>query len=163
MRRLEANDTYTPIERPQILATIRSAFGAWIGGDERFSSRVHVVDTNGYRGITKNWVLDYIKGDAIISSGPKQGNPEIFDCDDFVMYLKTQLALYAFSNQLRHPLAVGIIVMPEHALSFCIEAASIVHLIDVHSPKQSAASTPEQIALMLGTPDASNRAEFLYI
>jgi len=161
MRRLEQNDIYVPIRHAEVVGTIRSAFGDWIG--DGFDSRVHVVDRNDYRGVTKDWVLDYIRGDAIISSGPKPGNPEIFDCDDFVMYLKTQLALYAFSNQLLHPLAVGVIMMPQHALSFCIEAPNIAHLIDAHSPDKTAASTPEEIMIMLGAPSRRNGAEFVYI
>jgi len=86
------------------------------------------------------FVVQAIVTDPILS--PQNYHAEIFDCDDYVQYLKTKLSLYAASNRLPAPLAVGYLLTTEHAFTICFGPASQPFLINTQSMDHAVAGDP---------------------
>ena len=86
-----------------------------------------------------DFVLDSINTDPILST-KEHYVPEIFDCDDYVQMLKTKMSLYAASNHVPAPLAVGYLLTSLHAFSFCISQGSILTLINTQSDTHATTS-----------------------
>ena len=114
---------------------------------EEFLIRTIVAD-NRYLETSAEFVLDSISTDPIISNSSNYLQ-EIFDCDDYVQFLKTKMGIYAATNHLPAPLAVGYILTEEHAFSFCIGPGSVVSLINTQSDSHAVTSDKDSFATFL--------------
>ncbi|HRB71508.1 MAG TPA: hypothetical protein PK776_06630 [Flavobacterium sp.] len=81
---------------------------------------VTVIPDNVYTTLPNvDWLRDMVINDAIIAPELKKYRNEIFDCDDFVMYLKTKVSLrIANTSSYPYPVAVGYIITERHAFNF---------------------------------------------
>jgi hypothetical protein len=90
-----------------------------------------IIADNDYLEVPPDFVRNAIVTDPILS--PQSYHADIFDCDDYVQYLKTKMSLYAATNRLPAPLAVGYLFTKAHAFSFCIGHPAKLYLINTQS------------------------------
>lgn len=95
-----------------------------------FRPRTIIAD-NRYLQVPPDFVRNAIVTDPILSA--QNYHADIFDCDDYVQYLKTKMSLYATTNRLQSPLAVGYMLTTVHAFSYCIGPGSRLYLINTQS------------------------------
>ena len=108
---------------------LSNSLGRLVSPDD-FLNRTILADNN-YLETPPDFVLNAILTDPVLS--PQSYHADIFDCDDYVQYLKTKMSLYAAANLLPAPLAVGYLLTTEHAFSFCIGPGSQLFLINTQS------------------------------
>jgi hypothetical protein len=124
-----------------------------------FQYRTTLAD-NEYLETEPGFVVSAIVTDPILSV--QSYHAEIFDCDDYVLYLKTKLSLYAASNRFSAPLAVGYLFTTNHAFNFCIGSSSILHLINTQSESHPVTCDPTTFSNFLSI-GPSNRITTIYI
>ena len=124
-----------------------------------FPIRTIVADET-YLETPPDFVRDAIMTDPVLS--PSNYHADIFDCDDYVQYLKTKLSLYAASNHLPAPLAVGYICTTNHAFTLCIGPNAQLFLINTQSDDHAITGDRETFRQFLSLrPD--NRITCIYI
>ena len=118
-----------------------------------------VVDEQ-YSTVEPDTVLASITADPILASSSFRQN--VFDCDDYVLYLRTKVALFASRTGLPAPLAVGYLITAEHAFNFCIDPAQRITLIDTQSNTVPSTNDPAEFTSFLNlTP--GNTLALVYI
>lgn len=117
------------IDNDQVLTIISNCFGRLVPPDE-FPLRTIIADEK-YIAVSEGWVRNSILTDPVLASERYQ--KDVFDCDDYVQYLKTKMSLYAATCRLSAPLAVGYVFTAAHAFSFCINPDSELFLINTQS------------------------------
>lgn len=130
---IEANQPFLDaalITNDRILTILSNIFRPPLINSSEFRQRTILADTI-YLETSPKFVLDAILTDPILS--PQKYHADIFDCDDYVQYLKTKLSLYAASNNLQAPLAVGYLFTTEHAFTLCIAPGSNLFIINTQS------------------------------
>jgi len=140
---------------------LRLLSGAFAGLllDSELEDRIIVSDRR-YRSVSPEWLKALALADPVLDEA-KYDN-DVFDCDDFVQYLRTQAALYAHEQKLDAPLAAGFLLTQKHAVSLCIDADQNVHLFDTQSEERTIASEPARFTDVLKlTP--SNPIRMIYI
>src|SRR5262245_50727730 len=106
---------YPPvIANDQVLNILSYYFSKLIPAEE-FLLRTIIADES-YLTVPPPWVRNCILTDPILA--PKKYQKEVFDCDDYVQYLKTKMDLYAAAKQFPAPIAVGYLLTKIHAFSF---------------------------------------------
>ena len=128
-------------------------------GDEDFSKLTIVADES-YGTVERDWVMAGITTDPVLS--PDHYVNDVFDCDDYVLYLKTKMSLYAQANKLKTPLAVGFIMTKRHAFNFCIDQKRDIHIINTQSGDKASTSDPNTFAAFLNLT-GSNSIQIIYI
>ena len=96
----------------------------------QFRPRTVIADDN-YLEVDPAFVRQAIVTDPVLSAQRYHAN--VFDCDDYVQFLKTKMSLYAATQRLRSPLAVGYIFTVVHAFSLCVGPRMQLHLINTQS------------------------------
>lgn len=91
-----------------------------------------VVSDNAYHAVSLDFVRTAIVTDQVLS--PASYHADVFDCDDYVQYLKTKMSIYAAVNKLACPLAVGYVLTVLHAFTICITEQGNLVLINTQSP-----------------------------
>ena len=124
-----------------------------------FQIRTTLAD-NEYLETTPEFVVSSIVADPVLSV--QSYHAEIFDCDDYVLYLKTKLSLYAASNLLSAPLAVGYLFTDNHAFTFCISSGSVLFLINTQSADHAVTGDPATFVEFLSL-GPGNRITTIYI
>ena len=104
-----------------------------------FPVRTTLADTE-YLETDPQFVISTIVTDPILSA--QSYHADIFDCDDYALYLKTKCSLYAASNRLPAPLAVGYLFTTKHAFNFCLAAGSALFLINTQSEAHAVTGDP---------------------
>ena len=113
--------------------------------------RLTIADTR-YLETPVGFVLSSITTDPVLSVSSY--HRDVFDCDDYVLYLKVKLGLFAAVNRLGAPPAVGFLFTTEHAFSFCISAGASLVLVNTQSPDRAIEGRPERFASFLSVrPD----------
>lgn len=102
------------LTKGEVLLLMRQELG-WV---PNLNKKLFIVD-NSYEAISKSFILQQIKTDEWLQPELSY-KQEVFDCDDFVMHLKTKLAKLAFHKQGLRPLALGFIITTSHAFNFSI-------------------------------------------
>ena len=128
-------------------------------GAEEFARRTIIADKH-YRPVEIDFVLDSVRTDPVLAAERYRRN--VFDCDDYVLYLKTKLNLYAHSRNYHAPLALGFLLTKEHAFNFCINSNKSLYLINTQSKDQAATNDNEQFSDFLGLREG-NAVQFVYI
>jgi hypothetical protein len=126
------------ISNGRLLNILNNDLGPLMTATE-FPLRTTLAD-NEYLETSPEFVIATIITDPILSA--QSYHADIFDCDDYVLYLKTKLSLYAACNQLRAPLAVGYLFTTIHAFTFCIGAGSQLFLINTQSSDHAVTGDP---------------------
>jgi hypothetical protein len=121
--------TAAPLSKMRVLTILSNTVGPLIPAAE-FPIRTVVADDT-YLETPPEFVVDAIRTDPVLSPASYQAN--IFDCDDYVQYLKTKLSLYAATNHLPAPLAVGYLCTNDHAFTVCIGPNTQLFLINTQS------------------------------
>jgi hypothetical protein len=117
------------IDNDQVQTIISNYFGGLIPSNE-FLIRTIIADEK-YITVSEGWVRNSILTDPVLAPGSYQ--KDVFDCDDYVQYLKTKMGLYAARCHLSAPLAVGYLFTTDHAFSICINPDSELFLINTQS------------------------------
>jgi hypothetical protein len=146
-------DKSTPLTYQNVRQALVSAFSRLVPIE-----RIVISDTR-YLTIPVAPVLQLIHSDPFLSPGAYRS--EVFDCDDYVMYVKTKLALYAQQHDLAAPLALGFALTVEHAFTVGI-ADEGVFLIDTQSDTTPVATDPSVFAAFMRLT-SGNIIQFLYI
>jgi hypothetical protein len=145
------------LQRGTVLNILHSGFSQLIGED--FPKLTIIADDN-YSTVGRDWVIDAITTDPILSPSHYVNN--VFDCDDYVLYLKTKISLYAQSNKLKSPLALGFIMTNRHAFNFCIDDNRDTHIINTQSDDKASTSDPGSFKAFLNLT-GSNSIQLIYI
>lgn len=129
------NSPASPFEAPLIISIdqVQNILSYYFGGlvpPVEFQLRMIIAD-EAYITVSPGWVRNSILTDPVLA--PRNYQNDVFDCDDYVQYLKTKMSLYAVTSHLSAPLAVGYVFTRAHAFSFCINPASEVFLINTQS------------------------------
>jgi hypothetical protein len=119
-----------------------------------------VVADNIYLEVSPDFVRGAILTDPVLSA--PSYHADIFDCDDYVWYLKTKLSLFAANNRLAAPLAVGTLLTVKHAFSFCIASGSQLFLINTQSDQVEVCGDKTLFAQCLSL-GPSNSIQSIYI
>jgi hypothetical protein len=117
------------ISSNQVQNILSYYFSALIPPNE-FAIRTIIADGS-YITVPPGWVRNCIVADPILA--PENYVNDVFDCDDYVQYLKTKVSLYAASKKFPAPIAVGYLFTKIHAFSFCIDPSSQLYLINTQS------------------------------
>lgn len=128
-------------------------------GAEEFTKRMIIADKQ-YRPVEVDFVMESVRTDPILSAERYRRN--VFDCDDYVLYLKTKLNLYAHARNYHSPFALGFLLTKEHAFNFCINANKSLYLINTQSKDQAITNDNEQFGDFLGLREG-NAIQFVYI
>ena len=103
-------------------ALVKGVLNRDLGWIPNLGQKLHIVDAS-YKTISKTFVLNQIRHDEWLQ--PKLAyKPEVFDCDDFAIHLKTKLAKLFYHRGEPLPAALGFIVTARHAFNFSIDKAS---------------------------------------
>jgi hypothetical protein len=116
--------TLTKMEVANIL---QNAFGNLMGPD--FPKRTIIAD-DVYESVDIGLLLKSIETDPVLSPGMYRR--DVFDCDDYVMYLKTKMSLFA-QNHGSAPIGVGILLTEQHAFNIGIDEHAVLHIINTQS------------------------------
>jgi hypothetical protein len=130
--------TGAALSRATVLTVLGNGLGPLMLAPE-FPLRTVVADDT-YLEIAPDFIVNAIITDPVLS--PKSYQADIFDCDDYVQYLKTKLSLYAAANHLTAPLAVGWLCTTKHAFTLCIGPNGQLFLINTQSDGHAVTSDP---------------------
>lgn len=133
-------------DQPTVAGILSNLLGPLVPGGE-FPLRTIIADRY-YCGLSPGFALNAILTDPVLSS-PSSYQPDIFDCDDYVLHLKTKLGLYAATQRLPAPPAIGYVFTTDHALSFCVDDAGVLFLINTQSANHAIVSDPADFATFL--------------
>lgn len=94
---------------------------------------ITIVSDNSYQTVTSaEWLQSMVKTDAQLA--PSKYRRDIFDCDDYVMYLKTRVSLFAANTPGNNfPYAIGFILTTLHAFNFGITDQREVFMLNTQS------------------------------
>jgi hypothetical protein len=126
---------------------------------EEFTRRMIISDEY-YRTVEVDFVLDSVRTDPILVAEKYRRN--VFDCDDYVLYLKTKLNLYAHARNFHSPFALGILLTKEHAFNFCISPDQSLYLINTQSNDHAVTNDIEQFGDFLNLREG-NTIQLVYI
>ncbi|MEZ4857862.1 MAG: hypothetical protein R2781_03555 [Flavobacteriaceae bacterium] len=99
----------------------------------KLNNKLHVVD-NEYISISKTFVLNTIKHDEWLKREISY-RPDVFDCDDYVMYLKCKLSKLFVNDNQKLPAALGFIITDRHAFNFSIDYEGRIIIYDTVATK----------------------------
>lgn len=125
-----------------------------------FRMRTIIAD-NRYCAVSPGFILQTILTDPVLAT-PQAYASELFDCDDYVQYLKVRLSEYAAAQQLPAPLAVGYLFTTLHAFSFCIGDGAELFLINTQSEDHAVINDPALYAAFLDL-SANNPITCIYL
>ncbi len=140
---------------------LRSYFGVLIP-NEIFNYVTIIADTS-YLTTDGNWLREMVLHDPILA--PERYRRDIFDCDDYVLYVKTRVGLYATNTPtITRPLAVGYILTNQHAFNFGIDDNNRVYILNTQSNQRSIIipQSSDECATFLGLSN-SNPIKNIYI
>ena len=137
--------TASPLSKMTVMTILSNTVGPLMPASE-FAIRTVVADDT-YLETPPDFVLNAIVTDPVLS--PSNYHADIFDCDDYVQYLKTKLSLYAAANHLSAPLAVGYLCTTYHAFTLCIGPNGQLVLINTQSTDHAITSDPAAFAQFL--------------
>ncbi len=122
-----------PIPANSVYSILTMYFGALIP-EELFNSITIISDTS-YLAIDGNWVRNMVLHDPVLA--PERYRRDIFDCDDYVLYVKTRIGLYAANTpSITRPLAVGYILTDKHAFNFGIDDTNGIFILNTQSDER---------------------------
>jgi len=148
-------------EGETVFNILHDYFGPFTPADA-FSLVTTVADEN-YVSIPAKWMRDIILNDPILA--PERYRQDIFDCDDYAMFVKTKLSLFAAnSEKFIVPIAAGFLLTRAHAFNFGITNEKSLFLINPQSSKVDMVINPSRhdCANFLNITE-SNRIKFIYI
>jgi hypothetical protein len=91
-----------------------------------------IIADEGYVTVPPNWLRDTVLHEAILS--PSKYRRDIFDCDDYVMFLKTKISLYAANKkEFNRPIAAGFLLTQIHAFNFGITDENKLFILNTQS------------------------------
>lgn len=124
------------------------------------STKLIIADNN-YLPVDYAWIHNAIISDPVIS--PQRYKNDIFDCDDYVLYLKTKISLFAQSNALQSPLALGFLLTQRHAFNFIINENKELVILNTQSAGKESCSDISQFQSFLKYSESRNSVELVYI
>lgn len=94
---------------------------------------ITIVADSSYQTVSSaTWLQAMVKTDAQLA--PKKYRRDIFDCDDYVMYLKTKVSLFAANTPgNNYPFSIGFLLTTLHAFNFGITDTREVFLLNTQS------------------------------
>lgn len=123
-----------PITSNVVYNILRSYFGSLVP-EPAFNYITTISDTS-YLTVDGNWVREMVLHDPVLA--PERYRRDIFDCDDYVLYVKTKIGLYAANTpSINRPLAVGYILTNQHAFNFGIDDANRVFILNTQSESRA--------------------------
>jgi hypothetical protein len=150
-----------PITANSVYNILRSYFGTLI--PESIFNLITIISDTSYLTANGNWLRDMVLNDPILA--PERYRRDVFDCDDYVLYVKTKVGLYAANTPtITRPLAVGYILTNLHAFNFGIDDNNQLYILNTQSEQRDIISpqSAEQCAsfLCLAT---NNSIKHIYI
>ncbi|HYE17380.1 MAG TPA: hypothetical protein VEA69_02990 [Tepidisphaeraceae bacterium] len=136
-----------------------NVFGQLVPSPGEFAARCQIADTT-YLGVSAEFVRQAILTDPVLA--PVNYVNDLFDCDDYVQYLRTRMALLGANRRLAAPLAVGFILTAEHAFNFCVGPTGQLTLINTQSDDRAVVSDPSAFAAFMWVSNA-NRVQSIYV
>lgn len=150
-----------PIHGTVLYNILRSNFRNFI--PDNIFNLVTMVSDSSYLPVEANWLREMAIHDPILA--PSKYRRDIFDCDDYVLYLKTKVGLYAANTPvLTKPLAVGYILTQLHAFNFGVDENNGLYILNTQSELREFIfpKTPEQCSHFLGL-SSNNSITYIYI
>jgi hypothetical protein len=144
------------ITKAEMENTLCYFFGDLVGPE--FPNRMIVADDT-YEAADLGWVVDSIRTDPVLAI--ERYRSDVFDCDDYALYLKTKVGLYA-QGVLLHPLAVGFLFTQRHAFNFSVGDGQALSVIDTQSADRRTEGDRSRFESFLGT-SRDNIIQFIYI
>lgn len=125
----------TPLNSSAVYQIIRGYFSSLLADPRLFKFQVLVSDNSYFSAPDAQKIQTIINSDPILL--PQKYRRNIFDCDDYVTYLKTKMNLIAAntSGQTR-PFAFGYIITSKHAYNFGIGQKKKIYVINTQSDKR---------------------------
>jgi hypothetical protein len=109
------------------------------------------------------WLRNMVLHEPILS--PERYRRDIFDCDDYVMFLKTRVSLFAANKkEFISPIAMGFLLTRIHAFNFAILDNNSVYLLNTQSDQVDSLipQNPQQAADFLDLK-SNNPLKFIYL
>lgn len=119
-----------------------------------------IIADRSYIPVDAGWLRTLVTSDPLLGRANYRG--DVFDCDDYVMYLRCKTSLVARREELAAPLAVGFLLTQLHAFNFCIGEGGSISIVDTQSDDVPIHADPRYFpdALELGT---GNALDLVYI
>lgn len=153
----------TPLTSANIYQILRNYFGSLLADPRLFKYQVLVTDNSYFSAPDAQHIQTIIRSDPVLL--PEKYRRDIFDCDDYALYLKTKMNLLAANaaGQTR-PFAFGYIITTKHALNFGIGDKKELYVIDTQSDDRAFLypESVKQLANFLEL-DPKNQLELIYL
>lgn len=120
-----------------------------------------IISDDLYLRVDTTWILGMIAHDPLIANANSYV-PDVFDCDDYVHWLRSQASLFALQNKLSAPLAVGTLMTTDHAFNVIIRLDGEVEIVNTQSAGHATEPDPEKFAGFLRL-SPSNQLRSIYI
>ena len=125
---------------------------------KNLKNKVYVVD-NGYIPLSRTFVLNTIKYDEWLKRDISY-IPDVFDCDDYAMYLKCKISKMFVNEQQKLPGALGFIITTKHAFNFSVDNRGSVVIYDTLKTKFE--TNPKMFPIFLEIKPGNN-LKLIYI
>jgi len=122
----------TPLASSEVYQIIRGYFSPLLSDSRLFKFQVLVADNSYFSAPDAKDIQTIINSDPVLL--PQRYRRDIFDCDDYAIYLKTKMNLIAANTtgQTR-PFAFGYIITSNHAYNFGIGHSKEIYVINTQS------------------------------
>lgn len=125
---------------------------------------ITVIADNSYSTMPNpDWLRNMVLHEPILS--PARYRRDIFDCDDYVMFLKTRVSLFAANKgEFTSPIAMGFLLTRIHAFNFALLDNNSLYLLNTQSNTVDflIPQDAQQAANFLGL-SANNPLKFIYL
>lgn len=130
--------------------------------DGTFNIRTIIADSS-YLPVNPTWLYNMVVADPILA--PARYRKDIFDCDDYVLHVKTTVSLFSANDpEIKRPLAVGSILTTRHAFNFGIANNHKLFILNTQSDNRTPVfpSSAEHCAELLDL-SIQNHIQLIYL
>lgn len=147
-----------PISSTSVSNLLFGIFSQYVPPGE-LQARTVIADDE-YLPVPLDMVMASITSDPILA--PERYRRNVFDCDDYVMHMKTKLGLFAQTNKLIAPLAFGFILTTVHAYNFGLDPSGTIFIVNTQSSDRPVQTDPNLFGVFLNLSN-KNIVRLIYI
>ena len=155
----------TLISQVSVRNRLLAVFGPFMGGGPAAKPRITVSDIQ-YVSCPIRFIRGIAMAEPMLTPGAYRA--EVFDCDDYVQYLKVKVSLYAAYRGFTAAPAVGFLLTELHAFNFCLDPDGRLYILNTQSDQREVESDPMLLEQFLGLVNENgdriaNRIECIYV
>lgn len=143
-------DTFESVSMSTVRNLLVLRFLNLIGNPQIAGARIVVSDEQ-YLTCPAEFARGVAVLDPMLSAGAYI--PQVFDCDDYVQFLRLRMSWFAVRRRFSSPLAVGFLLTDRHAFNFGVNPAGQIYLLNTQSANRDVATDPSAFRVFLDLVD----------